>query len=365
MGHAAYQLGLERGFADHVPSMSFESVHLPKVSRSDIPGRVAYRLLTLRLPMFRATDWDWHRLRSEIASSLFLRRWLKRRLAERRPDVLHVHTQSIALLSADILRQIPSVISMDCTSALLATLHASPAQRTYLPLIALERRCLAAVTHVVCWSDITRDSVIEDYGVHPEKVSVVRPAVGRRSYPPRSVAVGNRRKLRLLFVGNDFDRKGGGDVVKVFCDHLQTTCELDVVSNGVERLPPADSLRLHRGLTPGSDKLLQLYADADIFVMPTYEDAFGLVYVEAMAAGLPCIATDVLAVPELVKNEISGLTVKPGDQRQLRSAVERLRQDRGLRRRLAEAGRCFAAKHCDTQSNCLQLESIFRSAAGR
>lgn len=365
MGHAAYQLSLEAGFPNHAPTISFESVRLPEVCRSDLLGRLAYRLLTVRLPGWRDSDWDWYRMRSELASSLFLRRWLRRRLSIRRPDVLHIHTQSIALLACDILRQTPSVISMDCTSALLARLHAPPARRTYRPIIALERRCLAAAKHVVCWSDVTRNSVVEDYGIHPENVSVIRPAVAGREYPQRAVLDDKKRKLRLLFVGNDFARKGGHDVVTVFRDHLQTTCELDVVSNGVERLPVADGLRLHRGLTSTSGALLQLYADADVFVMPTYEDAFGLVYVEAMAAGLPCIGTDVLAVPELVQHEVTGLTVEPGNHAQLRSAVERLQRDTELRRRLAAAGRIFAAQHCDTATNCVRLASIFRSAVVR
>ncbi|MBX9794871.1 MAG: hypothetical protein K2Y02_11285, partial [Burkholderiaceae bacterium] len=122
MGHAPYQLGLERGFEHEVPDVHFESVHLPLANRSDWLGRIAYRLLTLRTGWCAERDWDWQRLRSEVASSLFLRRLLQRRLAIDKPDVLHIHTQSIALLAGDLLRSMPSVISIDCTTALLARL---------------------------------------------------------------------------------------------------------------------------------------------------------------------------------------------------------------------------------------------------
>jgi glycosyltransferase involved in cell wall biosynthesis len=166
--------------------------------------------------------------------------------------------------------------------------------------------------------------------------------------------------LRLLFVGNDFERKGGHDLIAVFQQHLHSTCELDVVSGGVATLPVMAGLRLHRGLSSDSAALLQLYADADVFVMPTYEDAFGLVYVEAMAAGLPCIGSNVLAVPELVQHEVTGLIVEAGNREQLRRAVEKLRDYPELRATLATAAQAFARSECDEAKNCARLASIFR-----
>ena len=363
MGHAPYQLGLERGFEHEVPDVRFESVHLPQANRSDWLGRIAYRLLTLRTGWRAERDWDWRRLRSEVASSLFLRRLLQRRLAVDKPDVLHIHTQSIALLAGDLLRSMPSVISIDCTTTLLARLHRPPAQRTYQPIIKLERACFASASHIVCWSEAARTSVIADYGIAADRVSVVRPGVSSRSLPPRRQEPMAPGKLRLLFVGNDFARKGGHDVVSVFRDHLQSSCVLDVVSNGIDALPAIDGLRLHKGLGSTSAALLQLYADADVFVMPTYEDAFGLVYVEAMAAGLPCIGSDMLAVPELVRPNVTGLTVRTGDLGQLRSAVETLRDDPALRNRLSVAGRRFVVEECGEAINCRRLASIFRRLA--
>lgn len=363
MGHAAYQLGLERGFAANVPDVNFESVHLPRANRSDLVGRIAYRLLTGRLSWRRDRDWDWHRLRSEVASSLFLRRLLQREMPVRQPDVLHVHTQSIALLSSDILRSVPSVVSLDCTTALIARLHPAPAQRTYRPIIRLERACLAAASQIVCWSATARKSVIEDYQIDPDRVSVVRPAVARHLVPPRRAQKPGPRRFRLLFVGNDFERKGGHDLVAVFREHLEGDCELDIVSNGIDALPSVDGLRLHKGLVSNSPALRQLYADADAFVMPTYEDAFGLVYVEAMAAGLPCIGSDVLAVPELVQHGVTGLTLRAGDRGQLRAAIESLRDDPALRERLAVGARTFVETECDEATNCQRLAAIFRMVA--
>lgn len=363
MGHASYQVTLEKGFAERALGIDFDSVHLPEANRSDWLGRLLYRLLTWRLRRDETTDWDWHRLRSELATSLFARRLLQRRLSRRTPGVLHLHTQSIALLSADLLRRVPSVVSMDCSTALLARLHPSPAARTYQPIIRLERACLEAATHIVCWSELVRDSVITDYGIDARRVSVIRPGVARSRLPARRTPDDPQRKLRLLFVGNDFERKGGLDLLHVFKDSLQSSCELDIVSHGMATAPEVPGVRLHRGLKAHSEALLQLYADADVFVMPTYEDAFGLVYVEAMAAGLPCIGSTVLAVPELVQNGVTGLSVQPGDLVALRAAIETLRDDMGLRQRMTQAGRAFAERECDEATNCARLATLFRQAS--
>jgi glycosyltransferase involved in cell wall biosynthesis len=364
MGHIAYQLGLERGFAENMPEIDFRSIHLSEANRSDLLGRVAYKLATCRLPGPGNRDFDWIRLRSELASSFFLRRLLQRTLPSVRPDVLHIHTQSIALLSQKIFREIPSVVSLDCTSALLARIHPWPAVRTYRPIIRLEQRCLAAAAHVVCWSETARRSVVQDYGIAPERTSVILPAVRHQLFRDDKQSRRPGARLRLLFVGNDFKRKGGEDLLAVFRDQLHSTCELDVVSNGIGDLPAQDGLRLHRGLAPLSDELMKLYSDADVFVMPTHEDAFGLVFLEAMAAGLPCIGSDVLAVPELVADGARGFVVQPGNRQQLASAIERLRDD-NLRVQMGRAGRRFVQTRCDDATNCRRLLDIFEQSAAR
>jgi alpha-maltose-1-phosphate synthase len=362
MGHIAYQLGLERAFPLHAPEVAFHSVHLSEENRNDFFGKLAYRILTLRLPGAAGTDRDWIRFRSELGASLFLRRLLQRLIPVRRPDVLHLHTQSIALLARDIVQQVPGVVSIDCTAALLARLHPPPAMRTYLPLIRLEKACFEAAAHVVSWSETARNSVVEDYGIARERTSVIHPFAPNHAFPDEKRERQAGAKLRLLFVGNDFRRKGGEDLLAVFQDSLHETCELDIVSNGLATLPAQGGLRFHKGLEPFSPALMKLYADADVFVMPTYEEAFGLVYLEAMAAGLPCIGGNVLAVPELVAHGIRGLIVTAGDRRQLAEAVGTF-QDRTVWRRMSQACREFARTQCDERTNCRRLSAVFARVA--
>jgi phosphatidylinositol alpha-1,6-mannosyltransferase len=86
-------------------------------------------------------------------------------------------------------------------------------------------------------------------------------------------------------------------------------------------------------------ELEQLYRHAGIFAMPSRQDGFGLVYLEAMRAGLPCIASDADGGQEVVTHEESGFHVPLDDPATLAAALMRLLKDHSLRRRMGQAGR--------------------------
>jgi glycosyltransferase involved in cell wall biosynthesis len=81
------------------------------------------------------------------------------------------------------------------------------------------------------------------------------------------------------------------------------------------------------------------YVGADCFCLPTVQEGFGLVFAEAMAAGLPIVACRAAAVPEVVEDGRTGLLVRPNDPEELARAMERVLTDAGLRAELGAAGR--------------------------
>lgn len=359
MGHVTYQAVLEKTFRESIPEVDFLSLnHLQKGYR-DLFGEKLYAATTLRFPFLRGKDRDLFRLRAELAMSFMANRRVSAFLREQDADVIHLHTQAMALLAPGAFGGRPYVVSLDNTTALLLEDRDIRPRSLYSPLLAMERRCFRSAAHVVSFTERARQSVITDYGIEAGKVSVNYPSIPLEPLISVPRPGPSRKKVRLLFVGNEFARKGGTDLVSVFARELQDSCELDIVSNDNLDLPDLPGLRQHRGLKPLSPEILKKYEEADIFVMPTREDCIGWVYIEANAAGLPSVATDVMAVPEVVRNNINGLTVPPGDEKALAAALGKMVADPGLRREMGRRGREIAKNEFNPETNYRRLADIF------
>ncbi len=373
MGHVTFQTILEQVFTEQLSTIAFTSLHLTDYFKQDLWARVMHRLLRSRLPGIpHHRDDDYFRFRNELGNSIFARRCLERSIRHHRPQVLHIHTQGIALLMAPLLRRTPGVVSIDYTTALLAREHPAPARRTYQPIVALERRVFQAAAHVVSCSARARDSVVRDYGIPSSNVTHIdypllleqfvqmpRPKFKESSNTPPYARDGAGDRVRLLFIGNDVRRKGGDDLLAVFLADFADTCTLDLVTNDAIPLPEHPYIRIHRGLRPLSPELLDLYRQADIYVMPTREDVYGIVFQEAMAAGLPCIGSTSMAVPELVQDGMNGFAIPPGDRAALAHALHTLVTDPSLRLTMGQHGRKLAIARFDPLINCTQLADIF------
>ena len=111
------------------------------------------------------------------------------------------------------------------------------------------------------------------------------------------------------------------------------------------------------------DRLPPYHAGADVFVAPALgQESFGLVLVEAMAAGVPVVASDIAGYREVLRKDVDGLLVPPGDPAVLADAVAGVLKDPDLARKLSEAGRARAAEFSwDRVAG--ELEAVYRAAA--
>jgi glycosyltransferase involved in cell wall biosynthesis len=98
------------------------------------------------------------------------------------------------------------------------------------------------------------------------------------------------------------------------------------------------------------DALVEEFARASVLVLPSYQETAPMVLQQAMAAGLPVIATRVGGIPDLVRHDESGLLFEPGDVDELCSHLRRLGKDSGLSDRLARAGKALAKSRFDARS---------------
>ncbi|MDP8911929.1 MAG: glycosyltransferase family 4 protein [Actinomycetota bacterium] len=302
-----------------------------------------------------------------LRASLKARRALEReRRSSGQRDLYLFHTQVVSLLSSGWLRGSPPVVvSLDATPLNYDRVgraygHASGRPAAERFKFWLNRRAFANATFLVTWSDWARRSLIDDYGVEGEKIEVIPPGTDLGFWR----ADGTRRggeKVRMLFVGGDFERKGGSVLLDVFRRHLVGTCELHVVTKA--ELPREAGVVVHRNVAPNSPELRALFGDADLFVLPTEGDVHSIASIEAMAAGLPVVSTAVGAIPEVVLDGETGFLVPPGDRAALASALGKLVHDEGLRRTIGERGRRRAGERFDARKNGERLLAVCKALA--
>jgi phosphatidylinositol alpha-mannosyltransferase len=265
--------------------------------------------------------------------------WLVNRMLEReRFDILHHHEPLVPFLSAQILDR--------ATCPNVATFHAfggfslsywlgRPAGRHYMNKLAARIAVSPAARYFVS------RYFPGEYRVIPNGVDV---AAYRNARPFPEYRDG---KLNVLFVGRLEPRKGATYLLRAYASltarrpearliFVSTGPQLGELRRTVQRERIADVV--FTGRVSESDKA-RFFRTADVFCAPsTGQESFGIVLLEAMAAGLPVVASDIHGYKRVVQRNVSGLLVEPRDPHALEAALERLLDDPGLRARLGEAG---------------------------
>ena len=135
------------------------------------------------------------------------------------------------------------------------------------------------------------------------------------------------------------------------------------VGRGHVRLDPG--LRhYHLGHVESDFLLATIYRAADVFVMPSLEEAFGQTALEATACGTPVVAFAAGGIPEVVRHEVNGLMCEPGDVTALRDLLEEMAGDAGLRERLGSAGPGIAEREFSYARNACNYLDLYESVVG-
>jgi glycosyltransferase involved in cell wall biosynthesis len=274
--------------------------------------------------------------------------------------MLFFHTQVTSLFSVGLMRSVPTVISMDATPINYDSLgeyydhRPTGAGAIERQKYLLNRRAFHAARGIVAWSNWARRSLMGDYGIDAAKIRVIPPGaapiffeIGKNREPANDSTVEHR--VQLLFVGGDFRRKGGPLLLELMRGPLGEVCDLHLVTQ--VDVEPQPHVHVYRGLQPNGARLRELYARADLFVLPTYADCLGLVLEEAAAARLPVVTTSVGPLLESVTHNETGLVVPPGDRHALHAAIATLVDHPDRRVRMGRAARALAQRKFDARRN--------------
>jgi glycosyltransferase involved in cell wall biosynthesis len=217
---------------------------------------------------------------------------------------------------------------------------------------ALERRNLRRAARVVTTSRYSRARAVAAYGLEAERVVTVPEGIDVDAW--RGLPA-SRGAPTILTVARQYPRKNTRTLIAALplVRRRVPEARLRVVGGGPELpalkrraadLGVADAVTFLGPLSCDAD-VRREYARADVFCLPSLQEGFGIVFLEAMAAGLPVVAGKAAAVPEVVPHGEAGLLVDPRDPAVLADALVALLDDRALRRRMGAAGRARAAAH--------------------
>lgn len=209
---------------------------------------------------------------------------------------------------------------------------------------ALESKLLPMFRGAICPSQCTAASVAR-YGVDPARIAVAPPGTKKPTQP--RVRLQHDRTLRLLSVATVTPRKGHLVLIEALARVHRTGWQLQCIGSTmrdpahvalVRATIAAHGLAARVSLDDEmpQDALGAAYDAADLFVLPSFHEGYGMALAEAMAHGLPIVATRAGAIPETVP-ESAGILVAPGDPAALATALARLLDDRALLARLAQS----------------------------
>jgi glycosyltransferase involved in cell wall biosynthesis len=310
------------------------------------------RAWALRAPGLRAALYQLF----YFVEATILARWLKAN------GIGHLHNHfagpsaSVSMLAAR-LAEIPYSFTLHGPADL-----AEPARWKLGEKIA-EARFVACISHYA-----RSQAMLLSDPAHWEKLKIVHCGVEPDLYERDRVATDDPR-LHLVFVGRLAPVKGLRVLIEALKTHGGRDVRLTIVGDGTER-GALEALAASLGNMVrftgylSQDEVADLLATADAFALPSFAEGVPVVLMEALAAGLPVIATRITGVPELVEDGVAGFLVSPGDAHALADAIGRLAAlpDRG--RGMGAAGRARVQAEFDIAREAARLATLFAGESG-
>jgi glycosyltransferase involved in cell wall biosynthesis len=214
-------------------------------------------------------------------------------------------------------------------------------------------------------SEYVRQSFICDFHVHPDRVHAIGGGINLDHIPPFD-PFKDYSTQKILFVGSEFERKGGPQLLQAFRaireDFQNATLHI-VGPRLLSHLPPGVYFHgfLSKAVPDQLARLDALFRGATIFVLPSLYEPFGIAPLEAMLYGLPCVVSNAWALRETVHHGLSGELVPVRDADALASALMRMLSDPEKLARMGRAGRDLALKNNTWESVVKRMRLVIET----
>lgn len=205
-----------------------------------------------------------------------------------------------------------------------------------------EREVYQSMRGIFVMSAWLASSFVQDFDIPSDRVHVVGAGINFPTLP--QVPVKNFEQPHFLFVGKEFERKGGRYLLEAFEQVRRTLpqARLTIVGPTVPaQSPPGVEFAgfLSKSNPAQAERLQQLFAQATCLVLPSVYEPFGISLLEGMAWGMPCIAVDRCAMPEIVQHGRTGLIAAANNSASLAQAMTDIGRDAAMAGDMGRLGR--------------------------
>jgi glycosyltransferase involved in cell wall biosynthesis len=354
MGQAQLDTALRAGLATDEADIEARFASLAPM------GRWANALATRPVEPLAKQHLDFRVLRWHLVQSMRAGAQLRAQLRRWPADVVHLHTQSVAMTSGATMRSLPVLLSVDTTvrdwwSMPAWSIAQSGASIAIAPSRALERRAMRNAALVLAWTAWARRAVQRE--VPDANVVEHHPGIDLSRYVPALRR--ERERPRVLFVGGRFAEKGGEDLLAALGELLGREVDLDLVTPADVQERPG--VRVHR-FGASDPELLDLYQQADVLALPTHGDTNPWVLLEAMACGTPVVSTPVGGISDMLEGGRAGVLVPHGNVPALGEAISAVLADPERRAQLGGRARQRCETHYDASRQFARLAEYLREA---
>ncbi len=358
-GVVATELG--KHLAERGHSIAFISYSNPLRLR-ELPPRVCYH----------EVDQESHPLLRQFPHSLTLTAKMVEVARTHHLQILHVHYAIPFAASAIMAAQIAPELGLKIVTTLHGTditlVGGSP---SFKPVTAFSIEHSDAVTAV---SRYLRDETYRQLEVNKE-IEVVHNFIDPDSHKvPSSRCIpekASERQVTLMHISNFRPVKRLHDVVSIFSRvHERIDARLVLVGDGPEfgtTMDLVESLGLSGSVrfVGVVDDIAPILKSADLLLLPSETESFGLAALEAMASGVPVVASDVGGLPEVVEHGVSGFLAPVGDVEAMADYSMKILLDCAVEKRFARAARKRAVEHFSYESIVPRYEAIYERLLGR
>jgi len=288
-----------------------------------IEPRLWQNILGKSIPIF-PRPLDFHAFRHLYIWRVVMNHWFHTKLPLDNFELVHIMTEGNAWSLVDIPNKFPigKAVNIDATAEQFVNEFGY--NRTfYSPLLNAQRKIFNASDLIVARNQWAIGSLLRDYGLDENQVHLACNSLECADSKTTQQLFHSDRLLKIAFVGNDFKRKGGHDLLNLYSTGLSDVCELHIFSSYVTNKINHQNLYFHSGIS--RDELVASWLPSmDLMVMPTYEDMFPWALIEAASVGLPIISTNIAGIPDIVINGITGILCEKGDMQKFLSAIQLL-----------------------------------------